>query len=93
MLDSIGLDSADEALVKCYIRHYEQWTEASKQVEKMGLVIEGKSGILIVNPWGVVQRQQTEILKKLTSELGLSPGCRKRLKMDSVVGNDDDFYK
>lgn len=53
--------------------------QASEEVAKTGLLVKSKTGIPMQNPYLPILNKQTEIARKLATELALPPAMRNRI--------------
>ncbi|MDD4280255.1 MAG: phage terminase small subunit P27 family [Candidatus Sumerlaeales bacterium] len=90
ILTDVGYRPQDSAALVAYLEAYALMKESKEKIaETGGLVVMTPNGQMQINPWHSIYKQNSELLKKWTAELGLSPGSRKRLGMRAE--NDDNF--
>ena len=83
-LDESGvLENVDNAALDMLARNYSMFINASKQVEKDGMMIENNKGNLVAHPMIKVAKDSQTMAMKVMAEFGLTAKARTKLpKMD-----------
>jgi P27 family predicted phage terminase small subunit len=89
LLLECGYSLIDEPALVAYLTHWSLFQRGRDEVAATPIV-ETPNGQLQSNPWHVVMRQNSDLMKKWIQELGFSPGARKRLKMELGESPTDD---
>lgn len=95
-LIAVGLlTSVDRAILAAYCESWSRWVQATKllrqqEVEKgrSMLVIATQNGNAIQNPLIGIINTASEQIRKLATELGLSPSARSRLHVEPASAED-----
>jgi P27 family predicted phage terminase small subunit len=91
-LTKLGLlTNVDRAALAAYCAAYSRWAEAEKQIQKFGLVIKAPSGYPIQNPYVGIANTSLDIMRKFSSEFGLTPASRTRLHVEPTATEQDPF--
>jgi P27 family predicted phage terminase small subunit len=86
------LYAADEDVVVAYVHAVVNYKRATKLVEELGLLVEGRRDGLVTNPAVRIQRDAATLIRMLAAELGLTPSARSRLSVEEGSSDDvDDF--
>ena len=89
ILLEVGYKPQDSGALLAYLESYSLMVEAKTMISKTGgLVVSTPQGQMQINPWHSIYKQNSELLKKWTAELGLSPGSRKRLGLTAEAADD-----
>jgi P27 family predicted phage terminase small subunit len=90
-LDAMGLlYAADEDVIVAYVHAVVNYRKATKIVEELGLLVEGRRDGLVTNPAVRVQRDAATLIRMLAAELGLTPSARSRLSVEEGSDGDAD---
>jgi P27 family predicted phage terminase small subunit len=90
-LDEMGVySSADSDVIVSYVHAVVNYQNATKAVESMGLLIEGRRDGLVTNPAVRIQRDAATLIRMLASELGLTPSSRSRLSVEEATADAGD---
>ena len=81
LLKDVDTQALDLASVTAYCTCWGVWREAQEKLDAEGSIIATPKGQTQINPWHSILKQQTELLKKLIPELGLSVASRKKLDL------------
>lgn len=74
------LSKLDRGVLALYCQAWERWIEAERRLREAGPVVSvGPAGVPQVSPWFSVAHREMETVRKLLSELGLSPSARARV--------------
>ena len=94
LFEEVGANMMDHAAVFGYCVNYVLWKTATHEMEANGgAVIETPRGQLQINPWHTVAKQAEEKVVKAYKELLISPGSRKRMKIEMAkTKTKDDFF-
>ena len=91
LLDAEGLyQDLDTYLVESFVVCYGRWLEAEQGIAEHGLVLPagddgaGNPTRLDYSPYYVISNKMIDQMRKLASEIGLSPTARARLLPDSA---------
>lgn len=85
-LDESGvLENVDNAALDMLARNYSMFINASKQVEKDGMMIENNRGNLVAHPMIKVAKDSQTMAMKVMAEFGLTAKARTKLpKLDKT---------
>lgn len=61
---------------------YDLYMTAYDKVQAEGMVMLNEKGVTIPNPWVAIMNKQSEVMASSSSNLGLSPASRSKLRMD-----------
>jgi len=87
------LTNIDITALAAYCQCFSTWIDATKKIQKHGVLIKAPSGYPIQSPYlSIANKAQVEMRKWLT-EFGMTPSSRSRVEVkDAEEGNDlDDF--
>jgi P27 family predicted phage terminase small subunit len=84
------LYAADEDVIVAYVHAVVNYRKATKIVEELGLLVEGRRDGLVTNPAVRVQRDAATLIRMLAAELGLTPSARSRLSVEEGSDGDAD---
>ena len=86
------LTRMDMAALAAYCDCYSRFKNASKQLQKHGMIIKAPSGYPVQSPYLSILNKALTDMKSYLIEFGMTPSSRTRI---SVEGNDkdDDFGK
>lgn len=88
-LDLMGLlYEADQDIIAAYANAVLNYERATKIVDDLGVLVEGRRDGLVSNPAVRVQRDSAQLIRQLASELGLTPSSRSRLTVQEDDGDD-----
>ena len=87
------LTPADMAGLACYAAAWSRLIEAQTKLRETGLVIKSPAGFPCISPYLSIVRQATEELRKWSSELGLTPASRTKLKAAPEDFSSDPMQK
>jgi P27 family predicted phage terminase small subunit len=82
------LFEADQDIIAAYANAVLNYERATKIVDEMGILVEGRRDGLVSNPAVRVQRDSAQLIRQLASELGLTPSSRSRLTVKEEDGDD-----
>lgn len=83
------LSEADQDVICAYVNAVVLYERATKIVDEVGVLVEGRRDGMVKNPAVQVQRDQAQLIRQLGSELGLTPSSRSRLVIEEAA--EDDF--
>lgn len=87
-LDKFGLlATIDRGELTAYCVAWATFVEASRLVDRLGLVVEGERGF-VKNPALQIMRDQAAIVRAFGSDFGLSPSARTHLTINDDVEDD-----
>jgi P27 family predicted phage terminase small subunit len=76
-LDATGrLDKADRAILCVYVETWATWKAAAAATAKSGAVVKYSNGVPGQSPFYKTMRETAAQLRKLLSDLGLTPAAR-----------------
>jgi P27 family predicted phage terminase small subunit len=75
------LKVTDRAVLAAYCDVYSRWVAATKQIKRFGTVMKTKSGYVAQSPYLNIVIGSLDQMRKLASELGLTPSSRSRLQV------------
>lgn len=79
LLKQAGYSMIDEPVLICYLEHHAVACRARKELSKGGVVYINEKCVPAVNPYWSIFRQASEMIKKLSHDLGFSSGSRHKL--------------
>lgn len=79
LVETVGLDSLDRALLASYCESYSMFQRATKELQQQDIIHENERGS-VMNPLLRVRREAAAEMVRTGKLLGLAPGPRKRLK-------------
>jgi P27 family predicted phage terminase small subunit len=82
---------ADRSALIALCLEWDRYLDATKQVQKHGLVVTTKTGYPMTNPYLVIATKALAGCNKLWPELGLTPSSRTRVKTSPLSPADDPF--
>lgn len=83
------LSEADQDVIVAYVNAVVLYERATKIVDEVGVLVEGRRDGMVKNPAVQVQRDQAQLIRQLAGELGLTPSSRGRLVIEEAA--EDDF--
>ena len=87
------LTQADMVGLACYAAAWSRLIEGETKLKETGLVIKSPAGFPCISPYLSIVRQATEELRKWSSELGLTPAARTKLKAAPADTSADPMSK
>lgn len=81
----------DRAVLEVFVRTVTDWKAAVESLHSTGGAVIVVNNVPVRNPWTMVVNRLADLVAKLQSDLGLSPGARKRLKVESNNDAEDDL--
>lgn len=91
MLDGLRLLTiTDTAVLVDYCLCWARILQGERALARQGMIVPGREGTQVKNPWTTVVAQYRTQLKAYVAELGLSPSARGRLDLPERPGGDDD---
>ena len=81
------LTHADRAALACYCHAWGRWCEATKRMDKDGMVAETSGGFSHPSAWVAIAERASKEMRAYEGELGLTPAARSRLH---IKPPDDD---
>ena len=80
-LFALGLvTQLDRSALAAYCDAYSRWVEASVQIQQFGLILKAPSGYVMQSPYLAILNTALEQMRVLSSEFGMSPASRSRVK-------------
>jgi P27 family predicted phage terminase small subunit len=80
----------DTGLMERYVKCLARCEEAEERMEQVGMVVRApNTGLPIQSPWLAIINKQTELSRKLASELGITPAMRNRMGAHNDEPDDD----
>jgi P27 family predicted phage terminase small subunit len=83
------LKEIDAAAFAAWVACYDRFQHANQALKNSPMVIRGSSGSPMQSPWTKIVRQESLLLRTLSSELGFSPVSRTRIALEVPVEDDD----
>jgi P27 family predicted phage terminase small subunit len=80
----------DTALLERFCKCMSRLEEAEEKLEGTSMMLRSPQGFPIQSPWLSVVNKQTELSRKLASELGITPAMRNRMGANDGADADDD---
>jgi P27 family predicted phage terminase small subunit len=77
------LTNLDRAALAAYCGAYALWAEATQAIQKFGTMVKSPSGYPIQSPYVAIANRQAEIMMRISSEFGFTPGSRSRISAPS----------
>ena len=91
LLAGVGvLTEMDSDTLSLYCETKAKWVYAKKQLEKNGLVIIAQSGFPVQSPWLQICNKCFDQMLKISTEFGMTPSSRTRIKVEFPEKEDDD---
>lgn len=88
-LERMGLlTKIDGTAFAGYCQTYAIWAEASRNVEKHGMIFKAPSGYPQVNPFLSIARTALAEATKFMTEFGMTPAARVRIKVEPKKEDD-----
>ncbi len=79
----------DRATLVAYCQAWADLLHATKMVKKEGEVLYSDKGNAYLNPWKGIQTSSMDRLARLSSEFGMTPSSRSRLKVETPTEEDE----
>ncbi len=90
VLDTQGLlTQADRSALAAYCQAYARWIDAEKNLEVTGLVLQSDKGFFYQNPYLSIANKAIEQMVKISSEFGMTPASRTRIKVELPEEDDE----
>jgi P27 family predicted phage terminase small subunit len=77
------LSHFDRGPLAIYCAAYGHWIEATEALQKFGTMMKSPSGYPVQSPYVAIANRQAEIMMRVASEFGFTPGSRGRVWMVS----------
>jgi P27 family predicted phage terminase small subunit len=92
-LRDMGLLAAcDRAALASYCVLWARWVKAEQTIRSQGELLKArKTGTAYPNPWLSVAQRSMILMLKFSTEFGLTPSSRTRVRSAEVAGNRDEF--
>lgn len=84
------LQKSDAHSLAMYCSLYDQWLEATRNVQSQGMLIIDIDGGLKKNPNFQIQTDLSKQLKPFFSEFGLTPSSREKVRVKRGEGEEDE---
>jgi len=89
-LSALGVISLiDRASLVAYCTAWADYVNACKMVEKEGAVAISDKGGMYQNPWVGIKNSSMDRLVRISSEFGMTPASRTRVKVDTPNEEDE----
>jgi P27 family predicted phage terminase small subunit len=89
-LHALGILSlVDRAALVAYCTAWADYVQACKKVEKEGAVAISDKGGMYQNPWVGIKNSSMDRLVRISSEFGMTPASRTRVKVDKPTEEDE----
>ncbi len=79
----------DRATLVSYCQAWADLLHATKMVKKEGEVLYSDKGNAYLNPWKGIQTSSMDRIARLSSEFGMTPSSRSRLKVETPTEEDE----
>lgn len=87
LIDSKLMTKLDEDALVLYCEAYARWSNANKEIEKYGMVVNSPSGYPIQSPFLAISNKAFEQMKAILVEFGMTPSSRTRVSPVSDGGS------
>lgn len=77
------LTQLDRAALASYCMAYGLWAEATKAIQKYGVMIKSPQGYPIQSPYLSIANRQVELMMRIAAEFGFTPASRSRISTPS----------
>jgi P27 family predicted phage terminase small subunit len=81
------ITSADLELLRLYSEAVARYRQAAALYTRLGAMVRGQKGEMVKNPLHQVVRDNADLVKALSRELGLTPSSRASLRSGSEGGS------
>lgn len=89
-LHALGvLSLLDRAALVAFCTAWSDYVHACKMVEEEGAVITSEKGGLYQNPWVGIKNSSMDRVVRISSEFGMTPSSRTRIKVDKPTEEDE----
>lgn len=86
------LTEADQAALSALAQSVADYEEATRALEKFGVVIKSRQG-MVRSPWLIVRKQAWEQMQRGFSDFGLTPSSRSKIQTVAPgVDADEQFF-
>jgi P27 family predicted phage terminase small subunit len=82
LLERGTLDASTLDGLTCYVTAWSQWTDATAQVQQLGMVVKSAAGFAIVSPYVTVAAQAERRMRQWADALQITPKSRGRKKAE-----------
>lgn len=90
-LEPLGiLTNLDKAVFANYCDAYSQWAQASRTLQKSGLLIKGPLGNPVVNPLFRIVTIAKDQMMRCLIEMGMTPSSRTKVKVEKPTPIEKD---
>jgi P27 family predicted phage terminase small subunit len=73
------ISQAERSVLIALCTEWSRWTEANQNIRQLGMLIKGKDGLPVRNPFIRIANDSLKQCQRLWTELGLTPSSRARL--------------
>lgn len=89
-LHRIGLlTGVDRTVLAAYCSEYSKWRMAEEYLRENGFTFETQNGYVQQRPEVSIAKSAVDNIKKLCSELGMTPSARSRIQLPEMPDVDD----
>lgn len=85
------ITAADRSALVAVCVEWARYIDATRQIQKLGLVVQAPSGYPITNPYISIATRALAGCNRLWPELGLTPSSRSRVRTDGPGPEGDAF--
>lgn len=82
------LSNIDRAALVGYCQAWGDYVHATKMIKKEGEVLYSDKGNAYINPWKNIQTSAIDRMLRFSSEFGMTPSSRSRIKVDTPTEED-----
>jgi P27 family predicted phage terminase small subunit len=86
------LKKLDRAVLTVWVVAESIHADAAQQVERLGSLLKGQSGIPYQNPYLAIMNKQAVIMMKACAEMGFTPSSRSRVKVEKPPPGTGDTF-
>lgn len=83
------VSNIDRASLVAYCQAWADYVKACDTVEEEGEVITSEKGGLYQNPWVSIKNSAMDRMVRISSEFGMTPSSRSRLKVETPTEDDE----
>jgi P27 family predicted phage terminase small subunit len=92
-LNKMETSALDVGVVIAYCRCYANFMIAQDELDLNGLTIETPRGFMQTNPHHTIMRQNADLIKKLSHQIGISLITRKSAGIESMSNEESEDFE
>jgi len=85
------LTEADQTAMMLYCQYFGIWIEAMDKIKSLGMIWKSQSGYPMPSPYIAIANKAEEKVRHYSSEFGMTPSSRSRMKAPKPGGKKDDI--